>query len=89
MSAPDLPAEFFSVAELIRTAGSPQRKRVIAWLSGNHVPHVVGLHGWPLVYRSNLLPQPRPEAQNDSPTQTFDFAAIHATRRTPAIRRAS
>jgi hypothetical protein len=86
MATPTLPDEFFSIAELQATAGSPQRARIIAWLISSRVPHVIGLHGWPLVYRDRLLPQHYSEAQNASPTQTFDFSAIHATRRTPALR---
>lgn len=85
---PTLPAEFFAIDELQRLAGSPQRARIIKWLHNNKVRHVVGIHGWPLVYRTNLLPHSETKAQNDDPTQ-FDFTAAHATSRTTTLRRAS
>ena len=86
MATPTLPDEFFSITELQRLAGSPQRARIIAWLISSRVPHIIGLHGWPLVYRDRLLPQHNSEAQNASPTPAFDFSAIHAPRRPSAMR---
>lgn len=88
MSTPAFPAEFFRLDELQAMAGSPQRARIIAWLKANRIPHVTGLHGYPLVYRANLLPGAPAEAQNVQPAPVFDFSAIHAPRRTPTHRRA-
>lgn len=85
MPTPTLPDEFFSVAEIQEISGRRQRARIIAWLETSRIPHIIGRHGWPLVYRDRLLPQPNREAQNDSLISTFNFAAIHATRRPPSI----
>lgn len=87
---PSFPPEFFQFDELVRLSGSPQRARIIHWMVENRIPHVIGMHGYPLVYRTNLLPAAPEAAQNAQSEPTFDFsAAIHAPRRTPAHRRAS
>ena len=86
---PELPAEFFSIAELQKLAGSPQRGRIIKWLALNKVQHVTGLHGWPLVYRTLLLPHQPPEVQNDSPPKTFDATGLYGTSRKTSLRQAS
>ncbi|MDA8093384.1 MAG: DUF4224 domain-containing protein [Betaproteobacteria bacterium] len=82
---PRLPPEFFSVAELQALSGATQRARLIQWLKGARVLHVVGLHGWPMVYRTNLLPNSGNEAHNALPA--FDFSAAHATSRKASHRR--
>lgn len=86
---PELPDEFFSIAELQKSIGSPQRGRIIRWLKNNNVQHLIGLHGWPLVYRAQLLPHQPSEAQNDSPVYDIDFSGIYGTRRQTAYRKAS
>lgn len=86
MNTPTLPAEFFSIAELQAIAGSPQRCRVIEWIKNNKVAHVIGLHGWPVIYRTHLLPQQPTEAQNASPANLFDYSAAHASRRSSSQR---
>lgn len=89
-TTPTLPPEFFAISELIALAGTPQRGRLLGWLREARVAHVIGLHGWPLVYRHALLPGPQlpapgEPANNDGPA--FDFGALsHATRR-PAAQR--
>lgn len=85
---PELPAEFFSIAELQKLAGSPQRGRIIKWLADSKVQYVIGLHGWPLVYRTRLLPYQPSEVQNDSPSN-FDFNGIYGASRKTSLRKAS
>lgn len=83
---PALPDEFFSIAELQAMAGSPQRTLVAAWLRECNVPHVIGRHGWPIVYRTKLLPESA-EASHNADTNSFDFKAARATsRKTEKIR---
>ncbi|WP_366524849.1 DUF4224 domain-containing protein [Ferrovum sp.] len=83
-----MPPEFFSIPELQTLSGAVQRARIIGWLASARVLHVVGLHGWPMVYRTNLLPDAKQEAQNGGPT--FDFTAAYApTSRKAQNRRAS
>ena len=79
---PTLPPEFFSPAELGAMAGTPQRGRIVAWLRDCGIPHVIGLHRWPLVYRTRLLPTTALEEQNERPK--FDFSAARATSRKTA-----
>lgn len=79
---PALPPDFFQPAELQAITGRKQRAHILQWLKNSGIPHVVGLHGWPMVYRSNMLPQQGKEAQNDHPI--FDFSAAHATSRKAA-----
>lgn len=85
MPTPILPDNFFSIAEIQHLSGRKQRARIIAWLSENRVPHIIGRHGWPLVYRDRLLPQTSSEAQNATPPSPFNFAAIHAPRRPSSV----
>lgn len=85
MSITEYPAEFFTPDELQAMLGHG-RARVIASLREAKVPHIIGREGWPLVYRSRLLPGAAQEPHNADPA-VIDFAAIHATRR-PAAHRA-
>lgn len=79
---PTLPPEFFSPAELSALSGTPQRARVIAWLKDCGIPHVIGLHRWPLVYRDRLLPQSHTQEHNERPK--FNFSAARAPSRKTA-----
>lgn len=80
---PSLPNEFFSIPELQATSGFQQRAHIAAWLRDSNVPHVVGRHGWPVVYRTKLLPE-RAEASENADTNQFDFKAARAPSRKTA-----
>lgn len=84
---PTLPPEFFTIPELQAMSGRKQRAGILGWLGAAKIQYVTGLHGWPMVYRTLLLPKSTQEAQNDA--ILFDFSAAHATRRTPARRKQS
>lgn len=78
-----VPAEFFSSDELRAMLGNG-RQRVIDALKAARVPFILGRDGWPLVYRTHLLPG-GPAEEHNAASPDFDFAAIHG-RRPPAHR---
>ena len=81
LPARPFPAEFFSIDELATLAGSPQRARIIGWLNAARVPHVVGLHGWPLVYRTKLLAREDQQEEAKRPELVFDASGLYGTKR--------
>lgn len=83
MSHPALPPEFFQVAELIALSDRTRRADICAWLREAGIAHVVGRHGWPLVYRDKLLPGTATKAQTEP---AFNYSAANASRRPAPIR---